>query len=114
MTQNRPNVVVCSSASVDGRISVGPDVLLLTGEKRWDSAIGSNPNKTFEHLKAIHKPQATLEGRDQVQFRAKVLDALAQGRLETAILAGFFLSILATIVGVWIGGRNQVPRNLRK
>ena len=43
-----------------------------------------------------------------------VLDALAQGRLETAILAGFFLSILATIVGVWIGGRNQVPRNLRK
>ena len=43
-----------------------------------------------------------------------VLDALAQGRLETAILAGFFLSILATIVGVWVGGRNQVPRNLKK
>jgi hypothetical protein len=43
-----------------------------------------------------------------------VLDALAQGRFETAILTGFFLSILATIVGVWIGGRNQVPRNLKK
>ena len=43
-----------------------------------------------------------------------VLDALAQGRLETAILTGFFLSILATIVGVWVGGRNQLPRNLKK
>ena len=43
-----------------------------------------------------------------------VLDALARGRFETAIMMGFFLSILATIVGVWIGGKNFVPRNLRE
>jgi len=43
-----------------------------------------------------------------------VLDALAMGRFETAIMMGFFLSILATIVGVWIGGRNSVPRNLEE
>jgi hypothetical protein len=43
-----------------------------------------------------------------------VLDALAMGRFETAVMMGFFLSILATIVGVWIGGRNFVPRNLRE
>jgi ABC-type long-subunit fatty acid transport system fused permease/ATPase subunit len=43
-----------------------------------------------------------------------VLDALAMGRFETAIMMGFFLSILATIVGVWIGGRNSVPRNLKE
>ncbi|MGE5463536.1 MAG: hypothetical protein ACM3PS_09280 [Syntrophothermus sp.] len=43
-----------------------------------------------------------------------VLDALAMGRFETAIMTGFFLSILATIVGVWIGGKNYVPRNLRE
>jgi heme/copper-type cytochrome/quinol oxidase subunit 4 len=36
------------------------------------------------------------------------------GRFETAVMMGFFLSILATIVGVWIGGRNSVPRNLRE
>jgi hypothetical protein len=42
-----------------------------------------------------------------------VLDALAMGRFETAILAGFILSILATIVGVWVGGRNYVPRNVK-
>ena len=42
-----------------------------------------------------------------------VLDALARGRFETAVMMGFFLSILATIVGVWIGGRNSVPRDTR-
>ena len=43
-----------------------------------------------------------------------VLDALALGRFETAVMMGFFLSIIATIVGVWIGGRNFIPRNLRE
>jgi hypothetical protein len=43
-----------------------------------------------------------------------VLDALVIGRFETAILFGFVLSILDTIVGVWIGGKNFVPRDLKK
>jgi hypothetical protein len=43
-----------------------------------------------------------------------MLDALMMGRFETAILTGFLLSILATIVGVWIGGKNFVPRNLKE
>ncbi|HSL44057.1 MAG TPA: hypothetical protein VK897_11540 [Anaerolineales bacterium] len=42
-----------------------------------------------------------------------VLDALMLGRFETAILSSFLLSILGTIVGAWIGGRNLVPRNLK-
>ena len=42
-----------------------------------------------------------------------VLDALTEGRFATVILSGFLLSILATIVGVWIGGKNFVPRNLK-
>jgi hypothetical protein len=43
-----------------------------------------------------------------------MLDALAMGRFETAMLTGFLLSTLGTIVGVWIGGRNEVPRNLKE
>jgi hypothetical protein len=43
-----------------------------------------------------------------------MLDALMMGRFETAVLSSFLLSILATIVGVWIGGNNEVPRNLRE
>lgn len=37
-----------------------------------------------------------------------LLDALTMGSFETAVLASFLLSILATIVGVWIGGKNLV------
>jgi hypothetical protein len=43
-----------------------------------------------------------------------ILDALVTGRFDTAILLSFLLSILDTIVGVWIGGKNQAPRNLKE
>ncbi|HLO31867.1 MAG TPA: hypothetical protein VK249_22145 [Anaerolineales bacterium] len=43
-----------------------------------------------------------------------MLDALMLGRFETAMLTGFLLSTLGTIVGVWIGGKNEVPRNLKE
>jgi hypothetical protein len=43
-----------------------------------------------------------------------VLDALMLGRLETAILTGFLLSILGAMVGTWVGGKNLVPRNLNE
>jgi len=43
-----------------------------------------------------------------------VLDVLMIGRFETAISLSFLLSILATIVGVWIAGKNQAPRNLKE
>jgi hypothetical protein len=39
-----------------------------------------------------------------------MLDALMLGRFETAMLISFLLSILATIVGIWVGGKNEVPR----
>jgi hypothetical protein len=42
-----------------------------------------------------------------------VLDALTMGRFETAILFSFLLSILATVVGSWVGGKNQAPRELK-
>jgi hypothetical protein len=43
-----------------------------------------------------------------------VLDALVMGRFETAILVSFLLSILGTMVGAWVGGKNLVPRNLKE
>jgi hypothetical protein len=43
-----------------------------------------------------------------------VLDALMMGRFETAILFSFLLSILGTMVGAWIGGKNLVPRDLKE
>jgi hypothetical protein len=43
-----------------------------------------------------------------------MLDALMRGRFETAMLIGFLLSILGTMVGTWVGGKNLVPRNLKE
>ncbi len=43
-----------------------------------------------------------------------VLDALMAGRFETAMMISFPLSILASFVGVWIGAKNFVPRNLKE
>jgi riboflavin biosynthesis pyrimidine reductase len=56
----RPELVICTSASVDGRIAVSPDMLLLWGDERWQALGGSSD--VFEQLKVIHGPQATLEG----------------------------------------------------
>lgn len=43
-----------------------------------------------------------------------MLDALMMGRFETAMLLGFLLSILGTMVGTCIGGKNLIPRNLKE
>lgn len=43
-----------------------------------------------------------------------ILDAFVLGRFDTGILFSFTFSILDTIVGVWISGKNQAPRNLKE
>jgi hypothetical protein len=43
-----------------------------------------------------------------------LLDALMLGRFETGMLLSFPLSVLATVVGVWVSGKNYVPRNLKE
>lgn len=57
---NRPKVVTFSTASADGRMAISPDVLLLWGDERWQAL--DEPSDTFEWLKGLHRPQATLEG----------------------------------------------------
>lgn len=63
---NRPKVVVLNSASVDGRLAVSPEKLLLYGDKRWQAieSWGRIPpeESVFARLKSLHVPQATLEG----------------------------------------------------
>ena len=43
-----------------------------------------------------------------------LLEAFTIGRFETATLLSFSLSILATVVGVLISGKNLMPRNLEE
>jgi hypothetical protein len=41
-----------------------------------------------------------------------LLGRLVMSRVETIMHISFLLSVLAAIVGVWVGGKNLVPRNL--
>ena len=58
---NRPRVVVHAIASVDGRVTLAPDVLLLHGDERWQAVAGSSED-VDRWLKFTHKPQVILEG----------------------------------------------------
>ena len=66
MSTNRPSVVVLNSASLDGRLAVSPDVLLLHGDERWQAieswSAPAGANSVFSSLQSIHSPGATLEG----------------------------------------------------
>ncbi|MBM4461590.1 MAG: deaminase [Chloroflexi bacterium] len=59
---NRPKVVVLSEVSVDGRLAVSRDRLLLYGDERWNAIATPGQVNVFELLRSIHKPEATLEG----------------------------------------------------
>jgi hypothetical protein len=48
---------------------------------------------------------ATTEG-------LSMFEVLMPGRFGSAMFMSFLLSILATIVGVWVGGRNLIPTTL--
>lgn len=57
---SRPKVIVFGEASVDGRITTAPGVLLMFPEPRWQAV--APPSETFQQLQQMHKPQSYLEG----------------------------------------------------
>lgn len=57
---SRPKVVIYADVSVDGRLTLAPDVLLLFGDKRWDAI--APPSDVREWLMLTHKPGALMEG----------------------------------------------------
>jgi len=63
---NKPHVVVHVVASVDGRISLGPDRTGFEnmGDERWQAILASNEadGERFRRLEFLHKPQVFLEG----------------------------------------------------
>jgi hypothetical protein len=58
----RARVIVCQQASIDGKLAISPDVLLLHGDERWEAISGTSEFDLFAWLKTTHQPQATLEG----------------------------------------------------
>jgi 2,5-diamino-6-(ribosylamino)-4(3H)-pyrimidinone 5'-phosphate reductase len=88
---NRPKVVVLNSASVDGRLAVSSEVLLLHGDKRWEAISGSSALNVFEWLKSIHQPQATLEGSGSLVREGDESEPLPSFEGDTKVLYQDFL-----------------------
>jgi 2,5-diamino-6-(ribosylamino)-4(3H)-pyrimidinone 5'-phosphate reductase len=57
---NKPKVVIYADVSVDGRLTLAPDVLLLFGDERWDAI--APPSDVNNWLMFTHKPGALMEG----------------------------------------------------
>jgi 2,5-diamino-6-(ribosylamino)-4(3H)-pyrimidinone 5'-phosphate reductase len=57
---SRPKVVIYADVSVDGRLTMAPDDLLLFGDERWEAI--ARPSQVHEWLMYTHKPDAILEG----------------------------------------------------
>lgn len=58
---NRPKVVVYGGVSVDGRLTIAPGVLLMFGDKRWNTIAGSG-EEIAAWLRMKHQPELYLEG----------------------------------------------------
>lgn len=73
---DRPKVVLLASASIDGRLALAPDKLLLYGDPRWEAISDGSQMDVFNWLRSHHQVGATLEGSGSfVQ-----LDAIAAPR----------------------------------
>jgi 2,5-diamino-6-(ribosylamino)-4(3H)-pyrimidinone 5'-phosphate reductase len=63
---SKPQVIAINSASLDGKLAISSDRPLLYGDERWQAieewSAAEGEINAYEQLKAIHKPQATLEG----------------------------------------------------
>lgn len=91
---NRPKVIVHADASIDGRITLAPGVLLLYPQERWQAI--SPPSEVFNWLKSTHQPDSYLEGSysflaegeepDPLPIYAGELSSLYQDFLPEAIV----------------------------
>jgi 2,5-diamino-6-(ribosylamino)-4(3H)-pyrimidinone 5'-phosphate reductase len=56
----KPRVMTHNVASLDGRLTIGPGVLLLHGDERWDSVVAAGD--AYDRLRREFDPDAILEG----------------------------------------------------
>lgn len=58
----RPKVIVLNSATLNGRLAVSPERLLLYGDERWQAIDPGGDWDPLAYLLSLHRPGATLEG----------------------------------------------------
>lgn len=74
--QKNLKVVVFQGASVDGRLTISPGTLLLMPDERWQNGVATVRSSTWDWLKLLHNPQATLEGSGSFICEGSIPDPL--------------------------------------
>lgn len=72
---NRPKIITHALASLDGKITIAPDTLLLFGDARWEKAAGPSDG-VYRRIMETHKPQAMLEGSGSLVLEGQPVEPL--------------------------------------
>ncbi len=82
---SRPKVIVYQTASVDGRLTLAPNTLLLYGDPRWEAVAGSSEGVYHRILQAEH-PQTILEGSGSFMLEGTPSEPLPAAAGDSAAL----------------------------
>jgi 2,5-diamino-6-(ribosylamino)-4(3H)-pyrimidinone 5'-phosphate reductase len=80
----RPRVIVWGQASVDGRLTLAPGVLLLFGDERWPA--GRADVDIYRWLVSTHRPDAFLEGSSSLVVDGSDPEPLPPAGMDAADL----------------------------
>jgi hypothetical protein len=103
-----------SVASVDGRLTTAPGVLLLYGDERWTAAAGDDSG-VYVKLMATYQPQATLEGSGSLVPEGAQPEPLPPFEGDpAALLADFLPEVVVSVPAAsgslwWTGAAGRAP-----
>ncbi len=87
---SQPKLIVHNVASVDGRLTLAPDVILLFGDPRWAAVAGSSDG-VYGKLMAKYQPQAILEGSGSLVLPGQSVEPLPTVEGDASELYRHFL-----------------------
>jgi 2,5-diamino-6-(ribosylamino)-4(3H)-pyrimidinone 5'-phosphate reductase len=87
---NRPKLIVHNLASVDGRLTLAADVLLLYGDPRWQAVAGSSEG-VYRQIMSTYQPRALLEGSGSFVLPGQLPEKLPVCEGDTSYLYDDYL-----------------------
>jgi riboflavin biosynthesis pyrimidine reductase len=89
-------VISYSVASVDGRLTLSPDTLLLYGDPRWDEAAGSSAG-VYERIFDRFHPDALLEGSGSLVLPGAVPAPLPPAKDDPTLYSDYLPEAIVSV-----------------
>jgi riboflavin biosynthesis pyrimidine reductase len=108
----RPRIITHSHASLDGRLTLAADVLLLNGDERWQAVAGAGDD-AYRLIQETFKPQAMLEGSGSLVLDGQLPEPLPPFDCDAASLYTDFLpdAVVRVVQRKWltvVDGRGRI------